>query len=75
MNPETDPLYDVEQYLKSFGGLWQTIPDGLGESVKALRANEQGHGGTTEAIKQTRLQCYERTIREFAKLCQRINDK
>ena len=76
MNVESDPLYEVEEYLKSFGGFWQTIPESLVRSIRELRANEQIlDQGTKVAVEEARLQSYDRAIREFAGVCQKINPK
>ena len=66
----TDPLDEVEKYLRSAGGFWAKLPDSLAVTTKDLRPEEEGHGEITEAIRLSRLQSYEQTIRSFAARCQ-----
>jgi hypothetical protein len=68
-------LYEVEEYLRSFGGLWQRIPDNLRVSIRDFCSNApQFDEHIRNAVAQARLQSYEQAIREFARVCQRINE-
>jgi hypothetical protein len=70
---ESAPLEDVEEYLRSCGGLWEKLPNSLSLSIKNLRPEEQNQGSMTEEFKQVRLRSYDYVVREFARACQRQN--
>jgi hypothetical protein len=72
MDFDNAPLADLEAYLQSFGGFWAAVPRNLTSSIRELRQNELGRGEITDAIEQSRLQCYHHSIREFAKACHSV---
>jgi hypothetical protein len=77
MDPDTDPLPDVEAYLIAAGGAWGTLPASLRISVRDPRPVEDEilTRHLTGELKETvraqiqaeRGRSYERAIRAFAK--------
>jgi hypothetical protein len=72
MDIDSDPLTDIEEYLRSIGGRWATIPAALTRSLREHQ-NEDGEGEEARAIEEARLQSYDHAVREFAKACKRLN--
>jgi len=70
MDYDSAPLVDVEEYLRSFGGFFATIPDSLTVSVRNLRPDE-AESQHAEAIQRSREQAYSAAIRAVAKVCHR----
>ncbi len=73
MDLDSAAVPELEEYLRSCGAPWATVPTVLTISVRQLSPGEHGRGELTASIVQTRSECYMHSIREFAKVCQRIN--
>jgi hypothetical protein len=73
-NPDTDPLDEVEAFLKGIGGRWVLIVSSLNESIRKPQPDDKKYwpGDLLEALQAERERSYERTIRAFAKEYMRI---
>ena len=74
MDIDSDPLTDIEEYLRSIGGRWATIPAALTRSIREHQNEDDcWEGESARAIEEARLRSYDHAIREFAKACKRLN--
>jgi len=74
INPDIDPLEEVEQFLMVQNGPWSLIPDNLNVSVRQNQTGDEAWPAAVRtAVQEERQRLYERSIRLFAR--QRLSFK